>query len=212
MTDGTLGISRIGNEIGSQLHRSFGVSGVARGIYEAGFVADVMRRGRGVHMRRPYPKNRKPPPKRPIAERFWEKVRKADGDGCWEWLAHRNARGYGTFSTATRVHRLAHRVAWELTAGELSADARVLHRCDNPACVRPSHLFIGTQADNVADMMQKGRGKKALGERSGMSKLTDDVVVEARSTGVSIPELARRVGVHPSTLWKARSGKSWKHI
>lgn len=89
-----------------------------------------------------------------IRERFWAKVRR--GDGCWEWTAARSAAGYGWFKGAAGPE-LAHRVAWRLERGEIQAGLFVLHRCDNPRCVRPDHLFLGTNADNMADMVQKGR-------------------------------------------------------
>ncbi|WP_223643966.1 HNH endonuclease [Corallococcus sp. EGB] len=95
----------------------------------------------------------KPRKRRNIAERFWEKVRK--GEGCWEWtLAH--LRGYGVF-TANGKHLRAHRVAWELTNGPIPEGVLVCHHCDNPGCVRPDHLFLGSNADNNADRDSKGR-------------------------------------------------------
>ena len=91
--------------------------------------------------------------------RFWDKV--TIGDDCWEWQAYRipPPSGYGQFGMGGRRGRMhpAHRVAWLLWHGTIPEGMRVLHRCDNPPCVRPDHLFLGTQADNVRDMHQKGR-------------------------------------------------------
>lgn len=91
--------------------------------------------------------------------RFWAKVRKAPGDACYEWTGHRNRDGYGTFRPdgANTSSVPAHRVAWVLAGDELTDDMLICHTCDNPPCVRRSHLFDGTPADNTADMMAKGR-------------------------------------------------------
>lgn len=90
-------------------------------------------------------------------ERFWNKVDKT-GD-CWLWTAYTNDKGYGTISMGGRKGSvlLAHRVAWELEHGPVPEGLRVLHKCDTPACVRHDHLFLGTQLDNMRDMMAKGR-------------------------------------------------------
>src|SRR5258708_5631071 len=98
--------------------------------------------------------------RRPEAERFWEKVRKTQS--CWLWTgAHKNGRWpYGVLGgPGDDSPRLAHRVSWELHHGPIPAGMNVLHKCDNPPCVRPAHLFLGTFADNTADMVKKGRAK-----------------------------------------------------
>jgi len=91
----------------------------------------------------------------PPIERFWAKVDKT-GD-CWEWTGARFHHGYGLFYESASVRTRAHRFAYETLAGPIPPGVLVLHRCDNPPCVRPEHLFLGTQADNVADMIAKGR-------------------------------------------------------
>lgn len=103
---------------------------------------------------------------KPIADRFWSHVERGD-EGCWEWqggrrlAGHQSEKGYGYFWLNNGYVR-AHRMAWELTNGPIPDDMVVCHKCDNPPCVRPDHLFLGTHGDNHRDAMVKGRLGNAL--------------------------------------------------
>lgn len=89
--------------------------------------------------------------------RFWPRVEK--GDGCWMWRGAKHRSGHGHFNAGSGGYMLAHRFAYEQLVGPIPEGMVLCHRCDTPACVRPDHLFVGTQADNVADMMTKARGR-----------------------------------------------------
>jgi len=89
-------------------------------------------------------------------ERFMQKVNKLSDDKCWEWLAAKNSRGYGKFSYDGQM-RIAPRVSWILLNGPIPAGMSICHKCDNPGCVNPNHLFLGTQYENVQDCIDKGR-------------------------------------------------------
>lgn len=140
-------------------------------------------------------------------QRFWSKVRK--GPDCWEWQAARTTWNYGAFWYKGRDVG-AHRVAWELAHGD-PGEFQVLHTCDNPPCVRPDHLFLGTQAANMRDMQAKGRS--LVGEAHPQAKLSvADVVLmramyaEQRGDQVT---LAAYFGVSPDTVSRILSGKNW---
>lgn len=150
-------------------------------------------------------------PDREIEARFWPKV--AKGEGCWEWRAGKFPSGYGAFCFRGRKAARAHRVAWILTNGEIPAGLLVLHRCDNRACVRPDHLFLGTNDDNMRDMVEKGRA--ARGERNAFAKLNPDRVREIRAlgaAGVSQYAIADRFGITQALVWLVVNRKAWRHV
>jgi hypothetical protein len=142
---------------------------------------------------------------RPIADRFWEKVQRAEGDGCWLWNAGKDSKGYGVFHRCSNLgHRTivaAHRMSWELVNGPVPEGLGVLHDCDTPACVRPDHLFLGTQLANIKDRDEKGRTAK--GERNSHARLTKENVAQIRANfanGAKRKELAIEFGVCRSTI------------
>ena len=149
-----------------------------------------------------------------LAERFWSKVQKTES--CWLWTAGKFHNGYGSFKMRRRMHS-AHRVAWGLTNGSIPDDHTyhgvcVLHRCDVRACVNPSHLFLGTHADNVADMAAKGRSFNARGSDHQGSKLTDAQVLAIRSDARLQRVIAAEYGLAQTTVGRIRSRRAWAHL
>jgi hypothetical protein len=131
--------------------------------------------------------------------------------GCWVWVGQENTWGYGRLSR-NRIERLAHRLAYRAFVGPIPDGLRVLHHCDNPACCNPSHLFIGTDADNMRDMATKGRCADRRGELAPNSKLTMDSVCSMRqehANGARISDLARKYGVSRRTIGFAIRGETW---
>lgn len=151
------------------------------------------------------------PKPRDIAERFWEKVDMA-GD-CWIWTAGRTRGGYGLFVVTQRPLQKpwrAHRLAWTFVSGEIPDGLHVLHRCDNRLCVRPEHLFLGTNDENVADMVAKRR--HAYGERNAQAKITKaqaEEVRRLRAVGWTYERLAMRFGLTVSPVRDICKGRAW---
>lgn len=148
--------------------------------------------------------------------RFWAKVKILGPEDCWEWKASLNGCGYGHVGINGKMF-ISHRVAWELTYGPIPKGLCICHKCDNPPCINPNHLFIGTQQDNVTDMESKGRAVRSNGEKNGKAKLTKDQVIEIRrlyaiESHMSLSAIGRAFGVTPSAIYNIVNRKFWKHI
>jgi hypothetical protein len=153
---------------------------------------------------------------KPVAERFWSKV--AMGDGCWMWCGAVKPNGYGHAHGEGQKQYSAHRLAWELVNGPISGGLHVCHSCDNRQCVRPSHLFLGTNGDNMRDMVRKGRARPAalVGERNPSAKLSEVEVQKIRAEYVPFKvtraTLATRYGVSVPLINKILARKVWHHV
>lgn len=152
----------------------------------------------------------------PFQERFWSKVEKTEN--CWLWtgavgkstgygLIGVTAKGFGTKSYS------AHRLSWFLEYGPPPATASICHVCDNRICVRPSHLFLGTQADNIADAAAKGRMPHS--EDHHQAKLTNQdipVIRQLLKQGAPKSQIASQYGVSVGTIWHIHYGNTWKRV
>lgn len=142
--------------------------------------------------------------------RFWSKVELIPFHECWEWAAGRNKDGYGYFDLKGSPLR-AHRVSWEINFGAVPPGMIVCHRCDNPPCVNPKHLFLGTQLDNMRDRANKKRTNTA-GERNGAAKLTRqliDEILSLKGSGVNQQYVANKYTLSQSAVSRIWSGKRW---
>lgn len=146
----------------------------------------------------------------PAETRFWNMLQKTDG--CWPWTGSRNKKGYGNLMVDRPRTMLAHRFSWTIHNGEIPAGMRVLHRCDNPPCVNPAHLFLGTEADNAADRKAKGRNGDIRGEKHHAARLTNEIVLRIIADTRPHAAVAREYGVRPQTIYSIRLGKSWRHV
>lgn len=157
---------------------------------------------------------------------FWSRMDKSGGpDACWVWTQYKCRDGYGKYGKKSTP---AHRMAWFVTNGPIPDGMLVCHRCDNPPCCNPAHLFLGTVADNHRDMVQKGRHARGdtsgsrtciesrpRGEGHGRAKLNNEAVadIRARATGgEATASLARSYGVGWSTVYGVVTGKTWCHL
>jgi len=149
---------------------------------------------------------------RTLAERFALRVKK--GLECWTWTGATNKKGYGVMRVGSTRNIMAHRVAYELECGPVPDGLFVLHRCDNPPCVRISHLFLGTKADNIADMDAKGRRVNAQlkGAQHPSAILTETDVMAIRDSRDQGVDLANRYGVTQTTICDIKKRRSWRNV
>lgn len=155
-----------------------------------------------------------------VSDRFWSKVGNERGNGCWEWAAWKDKDGYGAMklrSEGLALMARAHRISYVLHHGEIPDGLIVRHRCDNPSCVNPSHLLLGTTAENMADKVRRGRLPNQRGERNPANKLNDEAVrqiiaVLSRPDPPTQKEIANQFGISQMTVSLIRQGKVWSHI
>ena len=156
--------------------------------------------------------NKHYPNPKSIEDRFWTFVRK--GDGCWIWAGAMTDRGYGKLNGGPLVGNvavLAHRISYAIHCGFTPENMEVCHKCDNPSCVNPGHLFLGTRLDNSHDARKKGRIVRE--ERHSCAKLTKrkvKAIRNARASGTRYKHLAARFGVSESTIGDVITGRTWK--
>lgn len=150
--------------------------------------------------------------------RFWSKVDIKGPDECWPWLAGKLKPGYGIFMMKGNVTLRAHRISFTLTNEQIPSGLDVCHKCDNPPCVNPNHLFLGTMQQNLKDASSKHRcavqqhPEIIRGERNGSSKLNDEIVRIIRKKEMSISVAARSFGVATTTIKKIRNRTLWSHV
>ena len=147
-------------------------------------------------------------------ERFWSYVDKKSNNECWNWVGHCNKFGYGTIQINNQSI-LTHRFCYELFFDKISENKPcVLHKCDNPSCVNPNHLFLGTHQDNYDDMVKKGRDNKAKGDNHGMHKLTINQVkkIKKLKNKFTHRKIATMFNIDPSVIGDIYNNKLWLHV
>lgn len=153
---------------------------------------------------------------RTVTERFWDYVEKTDT--CWVWMGTKQYQGYGLIKTTEnkkQINHPAHRVSYEMAYGPIPKGMLVCHKCDNPPCVNPDHLFLGTHADNGKDMASKGRSLR--GTRNSKAKITEQDVRDIRDSFKDrgwgdLPALAAHYNLDRSSLYHIANRKTWKHV
>lgn len=148
----------------------------------------------------------------PVSDRFWKQIERTKD--CWNWSGTYDNHGYGRFRYDGRKWR-AHRLAWLFSIGFIPGSLHVLHKCDNPKCCNPNHLWLGTHQDNIDDREKNGRNRPPIGERHSCHVLTEVEVKNIRkllSSGKGMTFLSIKYGVSKTTIWNIQTRKTWKHI
>lgn len=166
-----------------------------------------LRRGQDLHAPSVYALN--------VTQRFWRSVEQRSPKECWHWRGARTKDGYGNFWTGDRSDR-AHRFAYQLAKGPIPEGLIVCHSCDEPSCVNPNHLWVGTHADNSDDKLAKGRDNPPRGSRNRHAKLTKHQVVEIRrlyAAGRHTQDaLAAKFGITQASVWAIVQRRTWSHV
>ena len=166
--------------------------------------------------------------KRHVVESLIKRSQLNPSTGCTEWTSAKTSFGYGRVSCGREFNNMrAHRLSWAIVNGPIPEDMCICHSCDNPSCINPDHLFLGTKLDNTADMVSKGRHftpfkeinrvkenpeLAARGEANGNSILTEDIVRQIRSFPGGLDETAEKFGIGRTTAWRVKTYRSWKHV
>jgi hypothetical protein len=144
-----------------------------------------------------------------MLDRFMDKVSPEPNSGCWLWTSSVDSTGYGTF-WKDRTAQKAHRLSYQIHRGEIPAGMQVCHKCDNPLCVNPDHLFVGTLQDNMKDRNAKGR--QARGVRHSKARLSEDDVRFIRSSNLTTIALGKMFNINHGSISAIRTRKNWKHV
>lgn len=148
-----------------------------------------------------------------LQERFERCVDRTNSSGCWTWTGLKSGSGYGAINYNNKKLS-AHRVAYQIYKDD-PGDLLVLHKCDNPICVNPEHLFLGTDSDNAKDKQVKGRCHETKGIKNANAKLSVDDILKIRelaTLGISYSEIGRRFGISHNQASAIHKRKSWSHI
>lgn len=151
------------------------------------------------------------PISKPVEERLFGNIN-ITAVGCWEWNGNKRPDGYGTIYSYVHKMMRAHRMSWLVVNGEIPKDMDVLHKCDNPPCINPDHLWIGTDADKVRDMDKKGRHSKGEQNHHKLSGKQVVAILDMLKNGLRQSECGKRFNVHRSNILKIKRGLTWKHI
>jgi hypothetical protein len=140
-----------------------------------------------------------------ILRNYWT----LDSEGCWIWLGRKYPNGYGRIGyQGSEI--CSHRLSWIVHRGQITDELMVLHKCDNPKCINPDHLFLGTQADNMHDMVTKNRQQHGSGHYA--SKITEEIVRYIRNSSDTGVSLSKALGVSTSLISMIRSNSIWKSV